>query len=134
MIRRPPRSTRTDTLFPYTTLFRSESACTFAFVIEALTVLPMSATLTEALIATEAPEPVDMPKAPAAATIWLLSWADTDTSPAAALISYVSGAAVFSLSARTSVLDPFTPMAPGPPHDLAQAPATSRHPHVLQVQ
>src|SRR3546814_10329227 len=31
MIRRPPRSTRTDTLFPYTTLFRSrpgESSCT----------------------------------------------------------------------------------------------------------
>src|SRR3546814_17939025 len=26
MIRRPPRSTRTDTLFPYTTLFRSEEA------------------------------------------------------------------------------------------------------------
>src|SRR3546814_11422566 len=25
MIRRPPRSTRTDTLFPYTTLFRSNS-------------------------------------------------------------------------------------------------------------
>src|SRR3546814_7705665 len=32
MIRRPPRSTRTDTLFPYTTLFRScwpESRCTW---------------------------------------------------------------------------------------------------------
>src|SRR3546814_3782078 len=28
MIRRPPRSTRTDTLFPYTTLFRSR-ACRF---------------------------------------------------------------------------------------------------------
>src|SRR3546814_9378884 len=28
MIRRPPRSTRTDTLFPYTTLFRSE--CTLS--------------------------------------------------------------------------------------------------------
>src|SRR3546814_4358174 len=29
MIRRPPRSTRTDTLFPYTTLFRSTSTrCT----------------------------------------------------------------------------------------------------------
>src|SRR3546814_6449701 len=28
MIRRPPRSTRTDTLFPYTTLFRSNGACT----------------------------------------------------------------------------------------------------------
>src|SRR3546814_14343629 len=27
MIRRPPRSTRTDTLFPYTTLFRSAGAC-----------------------------------------------------------------------------------------------------------
>src|SRR3546814_9529599 len=31
MIRRPPRSTRTDTLFPYTTLFRS-----FAALIEQL--------------------------------------------------------------------------------------------------
>src|SRR3546814_14247998 len=28
MIRRPPRSTRTDTLFPYTTLFRSGWATT----------------------------------------------------------------------------------------------------------
>src|SRR3546814_2919913 len=27
MIRRPPRSTRTDTLFPYTTLFRSSVRC-----------------------------------------------------------------------------------------------------------
>src|SRR3546814_3147904 len=27
MIRRPPRSTRTDTLFPYTTLFRSPQQC-----------------------------------------------------------------------------------------------------------
>src|SRR3546814_14940600 len=29
MIRRPPRSTRTDTLFPYTTLFRSTRAATW---------------------------------------------------------------------------------------------------------
>src|SRR3546814_14042262 len=28
MIRRPPRSTRTDTLFPYTTLFRSQAVST----------------------------------------------------------------------------------------------------------
>src|SRR3546814_3904770 len=28
MIRRPPRSTRTDTLFPYTTLFRSRDPAT----------------------------------------------------------------------------------------------------------
>src|SRR3546814_2448413 len=31
MIRRPPRSTRTDTLFPYTTLFRSFWDATRAF-------------------------------------------------------------------------------------------------------
>src|SRR3546814_12645601 len=31
MIRRPPRSTRTDTLFPYTTLFRSEGNATKGF-------------------------------------------------------------------------------------------------------
>src|SRR3546814_17172382 len=31
MIRRPPRSTRTDTLFPYTTLFRSLSMATLLF-------------------------------------------------------------------------------------------------------
>src|SRR3546814_13470046 len=32
MIRRPPRSTRTDTLFPYTTLFRSHGS-PFAFLV-----------------------------------------------------------------------------------------------------
>src|SRR3546814_1613963 len=31
MIRRPPRSTRTDTLFPYTTLFRSKANHTMLF-------------------------------------------------------------------------------------------------------
>src|SRR3546814_2047883 len=31
MIRRPPRSTRTDTLFPYTTLFRSLPCAYFHF-------------------------------------------------------------------------------------------------------
>src|SRR3546814_12710561 len=32
MIRRPPRSTRTDTLFPYTTLFRSRVPAVTALV------------------------------------------------------------------------------------------------------
>src|SRR3546814_8335265 len=32
MIRRPPRSTRTDTLFPYTTLFRSAQVIVLEFV------------------------------------------------------------------------------------------------------
>src|SRR3546814_4647723 len=39
MIRRPPRSTRTDTLFPYTTLFRSNGLFArgeFAAAIEAI--------------------------------------------------------------------------------------------------
>src|SRR3546814_10576913 len=33
MIRRPPRSTRTDTLFPYTTLFRSKSDGNDGFIL-----------------------------------------------------------------------------------------------------
>src|SRR3546814_9725907 len=37
MIRRPPRSTRTDTLFPYTTLFRS--ALTLYELVQAYTAL-----------------------------------------------------------------------------------------------
>src|SRR3546814_8846305 len=32
MIRRPPRSTRTDTLFPYTTLFRSRTGAVLHFL------------------------------------------------------------------------------------------------------
>src|SRR3546814_11166310 len=36
MIRRPPRSTRTDTLVPYTTLFRSAGYCTFADAVGAV--------------------------------------------------------------------------------------------------
>src|SRR3546814_17119546 len=36
MIRRPPRSTRTDTLFPYTTLFRSPGALVRSFYLDPL--------------------------------------------------------------------------------------------------
>src|SRR3546814_12894109 len=36
MIRRPPRSTRTDTLFPYTTLFRSRRGEDLGFQAEAV--------------------------------------------------------------------------------------------------
>src|SRR3546814_14462176 len=38
MIRRPPRSTRTDTLFPYTTLFRSNVLAAHPAVAEAAVV------------------------------------------------------------------------------------------------
>src|SRR3546814_578112 len=40
MIRRPPRSTRTDTLFPYTTLFRSPLSPGFLEALRALSLLP----------------------------------------------------------------------------------------------
>src|SRR3546814_10011663 len=39
MIRRPPRSTRTDTLFPYTTLFRSVLVIAICNIIGSLTML-----------------------------------------------------------------------------------------------
>src|SRR3546814_9652887 len=54
MIRRPPRSTRTDTLFPYTTLFRSMKRFSriaillvLAGALLALVVAPAAATATE---------------------------------------------------------------------------------------
>src|SRR3546814_15149110 len=40
MIRRPPRSTRTDTLFPYTTLFRSAVKSATTWVLEQLQANP----------------------------------------------------------------------------------------------
>src|SRR3546814_13547607 len=45
MIRRPPRSTRTDTLFPYTTLFRSDLSVfeNVAFPLREHTKLPEAA-------------------------------------------------------------------------------------------
>src|SRR3546814_2688621 len=45
MIRRPPRSTRTDTLFPYTTLFRSANANFHFRMVEVamMLLLPMAA-------------------------------------------------------------------------------------------
>src|SRR3546814_11183802 len=51
MIRRPPRSTRTDTLFPYTTLFRSAAVTVACEMIseprlpDAIVSTPMSADL-----------------------------------------------------------------------------------------
>src|SRR3546814_20939148 len=56
MIRRPPRSTRTDTLFPYTTLFRSPPAASspLAFAPPPSPPLPplASAFATESAVAT----------------------------------------------------------------------------------
>src|SRR3546814_9192443 len=51
MIRRPPRSTRTDTLFPYTTLFRSKKVRPS----QRITIAAMLASTTPSLIADSSP-------------------------------------------------------------------------------
>src|SRR3546814_8917184 len=50
MIRRPPRSTRTDTLFPYTTLFRSRNRKVPAFWV----------LMTHANLSTRGPPPISV--------------------------------------------------------------------------
>src|SRR3546814_5104944 len=53
MIRRPPRSTRTDTLFPYTTLFRAPGACaaaTSALMFDPLPEIRMPTRLRSAMV------------------------------------------------------------------------------------
>src|SRR3546814_11973104 len=57
MIRRPPRSTRTDTLFPYTTLFRSAHAAIY----DAVASLDREL---DALPSASAPSVVILPDAP----------------------------------------------------------------------
>src|SRR3546814_953842 len=47
MIRRPPRSTRTDTLFPYTTLFRSSQGLVERHLVESDLVAPGAADILE---------------------------------------------------------------------------------------
>src|SRR3546814_7166110 len=44
MIRRPPRSTRTDTLFPYTTLFRSHRLLTAGFELRLISSVALART------------------------------------------------------------------------------------------
>src|SRR3546814_3471892 len=50
MIRRPPRSTRTDTLFPYTTLFRSDARDLKARAFGRAGSIPAGATRSAALL------------------------------------------------------------------------------------
>src|SRR3546814_10910877 len=56
MIRRPPRSTRTDTLFPYTTLFRSDVEETLPLDVE---LPPVDVDVEPPLVLEELP-PVDV--------------------------------------------------------------------------
>src|SRR3546814_15776255 len=59
MIRRPPRSTRTDTLFPYTTLFRSACKCAHRIAINYGTrTLSRKPSMTS-LLAADSTEPIE---------------------------------------------------------------------------
>src|SRR3546814_9678886 len=52
MRRRPPRSTRTDTLFPYTTLFRSDGfRCTASCLIAGIDAVKKAERVSQAIIA-----------------------------------------------------------------------------------
>src|SRR3546814_6851560 len=58
IIRRPPRSTRTDTLFPYTTLFRSEAELVLGEDI-AVHLLALHRRADEAAVGAERPAVID---------------------------------------------------------------------------
>src|SRR3546814_6110157 len=71
MIRRPPRSTRTDTLFPYTTLFRS-------LALMAVTGLSAHFCLTSALAGADATfiMPLEFLRLPLVAVVGFLLYAE----------------------------------------------------------
>src|SRR3546814_11549063 len=81
MIRRPPRSTRTDTLFPYTTLFRSRAVATTITITRPIStsihgdtiVLPDSGRRHERAASRDRP--------PTALDLWLLEEASTTNRP-----------------------------------------------------
>src|SRR3546814_363336 len=79
MIRRPPRSTRTDTLFPYTTLFRSDLARTIRIPKLGIDASVVSVGLT--------PDgAVDTPR-----NIWEAAWYNGSAKPGALGQSFING-------------------------------------------
>src|SRR3546814_13360552 len=82
MLRRPPRSTRTDTRFPYTTLFRSDFVPVLGFV-DDLIILPLGIWLFTLMIPkplwseyrptaeAETPRPISLLGAAIVVAIWL---------------------------------------------------------------
>src|SRR3546814_13774460 len=79
MMRRPPRSTRTDTLFPYTTLFRSQRGacahCTCAIPSERLPGSACRRAASPLVYRRREPEPQSGYRLPARATPAGHSWA-----------------------------------------------------------
>src|SRR3546814_9132865 len=102
MIRRPPRSTRTDTLFPYTTLFRSQRRDG----IPAHRVAPGRDLRHSAAARTARPEQYRRAPAPRAFLVSPLCRSEEHTSELQSLmrISY----AVFCLKKKTTILKTHT--------------------------
>src|SRR3546814_6263601 len=62
MIRRPPRSTRTDTLFPYTTLFRSSARLGLTFASPFTAAPPVEPSTLSTLEQSKATAPIARPR------------------------------------------------------------------------
>src|SRR3546814_7645325 len=101
MIRRPPRSTRTDTLFPYTTLFRSASGATADLASGAVEVggIKVLAARLEGFDAKALREAVDRLKQQLGDTVVVLAGASGGK---AALVAGVGGAALKRIKAGRS--------------------------------
>src|SRR3546814_11387905 len=139
MIRRPPRSTRTDTLFPYTTLFRSHLATVDAWLAEAQSastpatdaLLRAVHTMNGAFAMTEVPAITDA-LSPAETYIRRLLAAKQDASgEGVAAIGELAGmirAAVTGLHAAAQQVHTFAAPAPNPVALRARLPALAAVP------
>src|SRR3546814_17482045 len=122
MIRRPPRSTRTDTLFPYTTLFRSSGMTTDCSVApSAMIVAEMPLPLVSVTPGTLRPSG-NLPKVACAASAPSAGVAATRAPAAAPQTSFV----IFFTHLTLLFLS--RPAAPPPPHFEQRAPLIPRHP------
>src|SRR3546814_1519856 len=111
MIRRPPRATRTDTLFPYTTLFRSSSMhcllhhsriCTLADNCSVCLSYSQAAVLkNQAVLPRAVALPIDLQSPPTTISLISASRSEEHTSELQSLmrISY----AVFCLKKKTNI-------------------------------
>src|SRR3546814_10600394 len=96
MIRRPPRSTRTDTLFPYTTLFRSKS---FEIAVQSSTTISCRSMLTRPQSMSLAPSTMQLHRSFGA---WIRSEEHTSELQSLMRISY----AVFCLKKKNNIKKP----------------------------
>src|SRR3546814_952501 len=102
MIRRPPRSTRTDTLFPYTTLFRSRGLAWAVGIPRHQKVYPADVQLIFPVVGRGRPRKRHVPDTLSVAADAMLARSEEHTSELQSLmrISY----AVFCLKKKTNTI------------------------------